>query len=164
MTEHMDDSEQAVLEGLQTRFLQALEARRSNDIDGAAELLRGILVVEPRLAEPRIELSQVLLGANQPSEAEEQLREAIRILETGGQWVDDVEEDTLLSIAYGSLGEALRRQADSDEVVFGDPRIFENLTCQARAAFDKAAALDKDNTHAWYWSHDINSGKKNAEE
>jgi len=48
----------------------------------------------------------------------------------------------------------LRRKADSDAVVFGDPGSFEGLIREAQSAFKKAAALDPDNIHAGYWSFD----------
>ena len=153
----MDDinrSEDALISGLQTRFSQALQARQRGDVDGAAELLRGILKVEPRLAEPRMELANILMGADQLEEAEEHLREAIRVLETGGQWTEDLSEEVVLSLAYGTLGEVLRRKADSDDIVFGDPGVFEGLIREAKSAFLKAAALDPDNAHAGYWSFD----------
>ncbi len=143
--------EGSVLEGLQMRFLQAMEARHAGDVDSAAELMRSILKIEPRLAEPRLELASILLGAAQLHEAEEQSREAIAILETHGQWVEDVSEEALLSLAYGTLGEALRRQADTDEVVFGDPQVWEAMIQEAKSAFTRAVALDGDNVHASYW-------------
>jgi tetratricopeptide (TPR) repeat protein len=153
----MDDinrSEDALISGLQSRFFQAVQARQRGDSDGAAELLRGILKVEPRLAEPRLELANILMVAEQLDEAEENLREAIRVLEMGGQWTEDLPSDVVLSLAYGTLGEVLRRKADSDAVVFGDPGAFEGLIRESQSALKKAAALDPNNVHAGYWSYD----------
>ena len=150
----IEREEDAIISGLQARFFEALGARQRGDADGAAELLRGILRIEPRLAEPRLELANILLAAGQHDEAEENLREAIRVLETGGQWTDDLDEDVVLSLAYGTLGEVLRQKADSDAVVFGNPSAFEGLIREAKSAFAKAAALDPDNAHAGYWSFD----------
>jgi tetratricopeptide (TPR) repeat protein len=153
----MDDtnhSEETLIAGLQARFFQAMAARERGDVDGAAELLRGILRVEPRLPEPRMELANILLIADQLVEAEEHLRAAIISLETGGQWTEDLPEGVVLSLAYGTLGEVLRRQADADAVVFGAPGAFEALLTESRASFKKAAALDPDNAHAGYWSFD----------
>ena len=99
--------EGSVLEGLQMRFLQAMEARHAGDVDSAAELMRSILKI--------------------------------------------VSEEALLSLAYGTLGEALRRQADTDEVVFGDPQVWEAMIQEAKSAFTRAVALDGDNVHASYW-------------
>jgi len=143
------------LDDLGARFLQALDARRRGDVDGAAELLRGVLKVEPRLPEPHMELAHILLETGQLDEAEEHAREAIRHLEAGGQWTDDLPESVVLGMAWDILGEVLRRIADSDEVVFGDPARFESLMKEARAAFDRAAQIDPTNDHAGGWSRDF---------
>src|SRR5438045_1051925 len=91
------------LEALQARFLQALQARTRGDVDTAAELLRGMLKVEPRLAEPRLELSHILLETGQLSEAEDQAREALRSLEGDGRWTEDLDDSQLLSLGWGTL-------------------------------------------------------------
>lgn len=152
--DNIEQQEQQRFLGLQQRFQQALQARARNDVDGAAELLRGILQIEPRLAEPRMELAHILINTNQLTEAEEHAREAIRILESGGQWTDDISADTLLSLAYTTLGEVLRLRADSDEIIFGDPEAFQRLHSESRTIFLKASALDPDNRHAIYWGFD----------
>jgi len=152
--DEIEVEEKARIAGLQSRFQQALRAREAGDVDGAAELLRGVLSVEPRLAEPRLELSHILLNTQQIEEAEEQAREAVRILETGGQWTADITADALMSLAYTTLAEILRHRADSDEIVFGDPAQFETLHSESRTLFLKASALDSSNEHAAYWGFD----------
>jgi len=146
---HEDESH---LEGLDQRLLDALEARRKGDVDAASELLRSILTVEPRLAEPRLELASMLLEAEQLQEAEAEAREAARLLDLGGQWTEDVEPGVLRSLAWNLLAEALYRQADRDEVVFGDPERWNALMTEAREAFQKAAELDPTNEHARHWA------------
>lgn len=146
------DEDESHLEGLDQRFLDALELRRRGDVDGASELLRSILGVEPRLAEPRMELASMLIEAGQLEEAEAEAREAARILDAGGQWTVDVEPDVLRSLAWNMLAEALRRQADQDEVVFGDPARWTALMDESKAAFATAARLDPTNLHARDWS------------
>lgn len=147
------DEPEAHLAGLVERFREALRLRsEKNDIDGASEILREILRVEPRLAEPRMELARILLDVGQFGEAEEQAREAIRILEAGGQWTDDLPENVVLSLAWNILAEALRRRADTDEVVFGDPDEWRHLVALARQAFKRAAELDRTNEHAAEWA------------
>lgn len=148
----LTQADEAHLAALAQRFLVALAHVRKGEVDAAAEELRGILKVEPRLAEPRIELARLLLETGQEEEAAEQTDEAIRILDGGGQWNDDLPEGVLKGLAWDLHGEALRRQADRDEVVFGDPERWRELVEQARAAFAKAAALDPDNAHAAYWA------------
>lgn len=143
---------EAHLQDLGTRFLGALERARRGDVDGAAEELRAVLKAEPRLAEPRIELARILLATDQPEEAAEQADEAIRILDGGGIWTEDLPEAVVKGVAWDLKGEALRRQSDRDEVVFGDPERWRELTEQARAAFRRAAELDPSNAHAAYWA------------
>lgn len=145
-------AEEAHLAALGQRFLGALTLMQKGDVDGAADELRAVLRVEPRLAEPRLELARLLLETDQPEEAAEEAAEAARILEGGGQWTEDVPENVLLGVAWDLHGEALRRQADRDEVIFGDPEQWRTLTEQSRASFKKAAALDPDNAHAAWWA------------
>lgn len=153
------------LDGLDQRFLAALAARRQGDLDSAAELLLSILKVEPRLAEPHLELASILLDTDQVTEAELHADEAVRLLESGPPWTDDLPAPVLKSLAWGMLGEALRRQADSDAVVFGDPREFELLMGRARSAFSKAAALDPENAHADHWRFNLGvRGGESADE
>lgn len=145
------DTESAHLDGLDQRFLSALNARRNGDLDACAELLRGVIQAEPRLAEPHMELASLLLEVQQVAEAQEHAEEAVRLLETGEPWTDDLPANVVRSLAWNLLAEALRRRADSDEVVFGDPAVFEQLMGRAKSAFGKAAALDPDNAHADHW-------------
>lgn len=133
---------------LAPRFLDALRAVEAHDVDGAGEILRGILRVEPRLAEPRMELARLLLETGQLDEAEEHAREALRILEAGGQWNDDLPEGALLSLCVDLLGEILRQRADADEVVFGDPEVWKALMNESIALFRRAHQLDPENEHA----------------
>ena len=147
-----EQKDEAHLAGLGEEFLKALEHRRAGQVDACRESLQEILAVEPRLPEPRMELSSIALEAGQLEEAEAQAEEAIRLLEADGQWTAEVAEEVLLSMAWSLLGEALRRQAEVDDVVFGDPAVFEQLTRRARSAFIKAEALDPDNDHAADWA------------
>lgn len=148
-------NDDAHLDGLGERFYRALDLARDRDLDGAADLLSGILKIEPRLGEPHLELARILAETGQLDEAEAHAREAVRILESGGQWVDDLPEPVLQSLAHGLLGEVLRRRADSDEVVFGDPKSWESLMKEAKAAFARASELDPTNTGAQAWSREL---------
>jgi tetratricopeptide (TPR) repeat protein len=138
------------LEGLEELFLSAMDARRKADFDQATKLLHKVLRREPRLAEPRLELAGLLMEAGQLDEAVEQAREATRILDAGGQWNLDVPAHAMRSLAWDTLGEAIRRTADQDSVVFGDPEVWKGLMDEAKAAFRTAAQLDPDNAHASY--------------
>lgn len=162
--DELEQEDRARMAGLQARFQQALVARERDDVDGAAELLRSVLAAEPRLAEPRLELAHILMNTRQLDEAEEQAREALRILQTGGQWTDDIDEDTLLSHAYTTLAEILRQRADDDTIIFGDPEAFQKLQSESRTLFRKASALDPNNQHAIYWGFDERRYRKPEEE
>lgn len=139
---------EAHLKALEPRFLAALRARETNDPDRAIELLTEILRAEPRLAEPQLEMAGILLDLHRLEEAESYAREAVRILEGGGQWIDDLPENEVLSSAWTLLGEILRCRADADEIVFGDPVVWKTLVGDARAAFLRATRLDPTNAHA----------------
>lgn len=141
-----DASAEPHLAGLDTQFIAAMDARTAGRTDQAVDLFTKILVREPRLAEPRIELGAMRLEMGQIDEAEEQAREAVRILENGGQWTEDVPENVLHAMAWALLGSVLKERAASDEVVFGDPAVFRDLLEQSRVAFAKAAELDPDDT------------------
>jgi tetratricopeptide (TPR) repeat protein len=155
--------DEAHLEGLDKRLLDALQARRKGDVDAASELLRSILSVEPRLAEPRVELASMLLEAEQLEEAEAEAREATRLLDLGGQWTEDVDPDIMRSLAWNLLAETLRRQADQDAVVFGDPERWAALMTESGEAFKKAASLDPTNEHAGHWAFGMGRGASSEE-
>jgi tetratricopeptide (TPR) repeat protein len=149
----MTDQQQFVddeshLEALQAQFMVGLECTQAGHLDRAAELFRNILKKEPRLAEPRMELARLLLDTGQVDEASEQLAEAISVFEKGGQWIDGIPENTVLSAAYALLGESFQRQANVDEVVFGQPEKWKRLMEKAKAAFARAKTLDPENTEA----------------
>ena len=146
-----DLHDEAHLAPLATRFMQALERRRSGQIDRAADDLRAILRVEPRLGEPHMELASIHLSLEQPARAVEHAREAVRLLGSGARWNEDLPENVVRSLAHNLLGEALRMVADQDSVVFGDPEQWKALMEESRAEFKAAAALDPDNQHA-SWS------------
>ena len=161
MTDKLDiDGAETHLEGLDQQFMDGLKRLESGDVDSAAEVFRRILYAEPRLAEPRIELARILMETRQLKEAEAEIREAIRILENGGQWIEVLSEAQVQSVAYGILAEVLRVLAEGDELVFGDPETWRNVVDEAHAAFRKARELDPENAHADYWAGglDVDAG------
>jgi tetratricopeptide (TPR) repeat protein len=137
------------LEGLFTAALLKLE---EGDPEGAREDLEAILKVDPRLAEPRLELARLLLQADEFDQAEDQAREGLRILETGGQWAEGLDENVLLGHAWSLLGECLRCKAGTDEVLFGERDRWEALVQESKTAFEKAAAVDPSNSEAKNWA------------
>ncbi len=133
---------------LAIRFMNALERRRAGQLDRASEEPRSILRVEPRLAEPHMELASIHLAMEQPERGLEHAREAVRLLESSARWNEDLPENVLKSLAHNLLGEAMRKMADQDSVVFGAPEKWKTLMEQAKHAFRTAAALDPENQHA----------------
>jgi tetratricopeptide (TPR) repeat protein len=123
--------------------MQALERRNAGKVDEATDALLALLRIEPRLAEPRLELGAIHLETGRLEEAEAEAREAIRILDAGGAWTEDLPENVLLGMGWALLGEVLKQMASTDEVVFGeDPTRFRELIAQSQVAFRRAAELD----------------------
>jgi len=158
------DSPEDHLAGLDEQFMQGVTRMEKGDIDGAAELFRRVLQAEPRLAEPRIELARILIETRQVDEAEAEIREAIRLLESGGQWLDAIPEHQVQSIAYGLLAEALRLRGEADEIVFGDPETWRAIVDESHAAFRKARELDPENSHAEYWASSFDLDAKKVDD
>lgn len=138
------------LAALEPRFLAALQKKDAGALDEAEDELRAVIRAEPRLAEPHLELARLLLDTDRVEEAEEHAREAIEHLAAGGAWVEEVPEHELTALAHAVLAEALRRRADEDDVIFGDPEVFRRLVAEARAHFAKAAELDPGDHYASY--------------
>ncbi len=130
------------LEGLDLRFLRALELRRAGDAPGAAEVLREVLRIEPRLPEPHLELAHIHLETDELAEAELHAREAARLLDAGGQWNQDIPSEVMRGLAWSTLGEALRRRADDDLALMGNPETWRALVAEAASCFQRAAMLD----------------------
>ena len=139
------------LDELSQHFMAALRAKEAGKVDIAEDTLRDILRSEPRLAEPRMELARLLLDSARLEDAETHAKEALEQLEAGNQWLDDLTPEVVLAVCHGLLAEILRRRADEDDVIFGDPDTFKDLVNEARIHFAKAAALDpSDETSSYY--------------
>jgi len=142
--------EAAELDALGERFLDALMSVRAGNMDAAEDALRAILNVEPRLPEPRLELARILLDSDRLEDAEAQAREARGYLEADGQWTDDLPANVVLALCYGLIAEILRRRADEDNVIFGDPDAFRALVTESQELFTKASELDPSDEYASY--------------
>jgi tetratricopeptide (TPR) repeat protein len=138
------------LEQLGQAFMEALRIKEAGSLDDAHEALTSILKQEPRLAEPRMELARILLDTDRVEEAEEHARQALGDLENHGQWVEDIGENTVLALAHALLAEALRRRADDDDIIFGDPETFAALLKESRSHFSKASELDPSDAYSSY--------------
>jgi tetratricopeptide (TPR) repeat protein len=143
-----DDDE--ALDALAQQFMAALTARDEGRVDDAEEDLRAILKTEPRLPEPRLELARVLLDTDRIEEAEAQAREALADLEKSGPWTEQLEPDVVMALGKALLAEVLRRRADEDDVVFGDPGRFNALVKESQALFAEASRLDPSDEYASY--------------
>jgi hypothetical protein len=147
---NVPDPEEAALEKLSERFLTALAQKDAGRVDEAEDALRAIVAEEPRLAEPRLELARLLLDTERLSEAGEQAREGLAQLEKTGAWTDEIPPNIVLGLSHALLAEILRRRADDDDVIFGDPDEFHALVNEAKLHFDKAASLDPSDEYASY--------------
>lgn len=147
----VDPREQELLSGLEQRFLAALADKDEGRLDAAEDALRDILKTEPRLPEVHLELARLLLDTDRVADAEPHAREAITWLEQGGQWTDEIPENVVQALAHALLAEILRRRADEDDVIFGDPAGFRALVDEAKRHFARAAELDPSDAYSsWH--------------
>lgn len=158
------EHEETHLANLGPRFLEALKLREAGKTDEAVDIFYEVLRQEPRLAEPRMELARVFLEQGRLEEAEEEGREAVRLLEGGGQWLAEIDEPVVQSLAWALLGEILKERASSDEVVFGDPDVFRSLIAESRAAYARAAELDPTDTASRLNALEMGEGSDEGEE
>jgi tetratricopeptide (TPR) repeat protein len=153
------NNEDVALEALSARFLEALDHKDKGRVDDAEDALRAILREEPRLAEPRMELARLLLDTERLDAAESEAREALEQLEATGPWLEEPEAEIVEAIAHALLAEILRRRADDDNVIFGDPAAFKALVQEARSHFEQAAALDPSNDYSSYYAFFLGVGQ-----
>lgn len=145
-----EELEQQALEALSQRFIEALQHKHEGRHDDAEDIFREIIRVEPRLAEPHMELARLLLDTDRTEAAEPHAREALIHLEASGQWTDEIPENVVHALAHALLAEILRRRADEDDVIFGDPATFNELVRESRELFEKASSLDPADEYASY--------------
>lgn len=150
MSHDIDQQEQEALIELEGRFALALAAKAAGKLDDAEDEFRAILRAEPRLPEPRMELARLLADSDRLQEAEEHSREALRVLDNGGQWTDELPEEVLHALAHALLAEILRRHADEDDVIFGDPEEFKRIVEESRVHFARAHELDPSDEYSSY--------------
>lgn len=151
-------AQDAHLESLGPKFMAALAERRGGRDDQALKMLKEILKVEPRLPEPRLEIGRIYLDMGRLEDAREESAEALRVFESGGQWLEDLPLEVVLSTAHGQLAEILRQLADTDQVIFGDPEVYKSLLVKAKVHFAKARDLDGSNAHADFYAFYLGTG------
>lgn len=160
----MAESPESHLDTLGPRFFAAVQLRGEGRVDDALEAFAAVLRIEPRLAEPRLEIARIHLETGRLEDAEAEAREGLRILEAGGQWTDDLPENVVLAVAHALVGEILKEKAASDEVVFGDPERFVALLEESRRAFARAAELDPSDQTSWVNALELAEERRDREE
>ena len=136
------------LPGLAKSMQKALKLREKGENARATTLFREILLAEPRLAEPRLELAWLAAEASDWDEAEQQARMAVEILEAGGQWNDDLSPPQLLAFALTMLGEVIVRPLEEGDLFLVDREGFTRRWNEAAELFSKAVELDGENEDA----------------
>lgn len=145
-----ESDEEAALQALSATFLRAIAAKEKGDVDEAEDLFREILRTEPRLPEPHLELARLLLDTDRVSAAEPYAREGLAHLEASGPWTDELPDEVVHALAHALLAEILRRRADEEDVIFGDPEAFHALVREAREHFEVAARFDPSDEYSSY--------------
>lgn len=142
---------QSPFQELERQFMAAVRARNAGEVDQALDLFETILAQEPRMAEVHIELAHIGIDTGRLEDAEGHARRALELLAGSGLWLETFELTTVTSVAHSLLAEALRRRADEDDIIFGDPATFMALVKEAKQHFDRAAELDPgDATSSYY--------------
>lgn len=137
--------------------MSAVRARNASQLDKAIDLFEALLSQDPRLAEVHIELAHIGLDTSRLEDAEGHAKQAIDLLESNGIWLETFELDTVKSVAYALLAEALRRRADEDDVIFGDPEVFRSLVAESKKNFEIAAGLDPNDAASSYYAFFLGS-------
>lgn len=140
---------------LGAKLQKAMEFRAAGDAEQAHKLLREILITDPRLAEPRLELAGIAAGREDWDEAEEQARAALGLLRSGGQWTAAVSPLKLQSFATNLLGEVIYRSLECGDLMFRDAAKFDLRWNEAATLFAAALQLDPENEDAQYWTNHV---------
>ena len=86
------------------------------------------------------------------ADAETHAREGLSHLEQTGPWTDELPENVVKGVAHALLAEILRRIADEDDVIFGDPDRFRQLVEESKQHFETASRLDSDDSYSSYYA------------
>jgi Tfp pilus assembly protein PilF len=132
-------------EHLEKIFMEAVEANNGGRTEQAEKLFKDVLAEEPRMTEPRLELASIYLRRGQLEEAEEQAREALHYLERGWKWLEELTDDQMLAHACNLLGEILKQQSTSDDVMRQGDGAIRQRWQEAGELFERAAELDPEN-------------------
>ena len=147
----MDKNWQAPYEqgDLEAAFLGAVEAMGQGDLESAETGFRTVLLGDPRLPEPRLELAVILYRRTELEEAEEQARLALDQLERGWHWLDNFEPSQLQSHGHNLLGEIILASAGGNEKEsLPSADVLDERWAEAEACFKRAVGLDPSNREA----------------
>ena len=142
------DAPEAHLQRLEPLLEKALSLRGDGKDEEAIGLLREILQADPRLAEPRLELSHIAAAEGDWQESETQARMAVEALRAGGQWTLDLEANEILSFALNLLGEVVVRGLEEGDLLMTDRAEFVARWNEASGFFREAWEGDKSNKDA----------------
>ena len=137
-----------LLEALEVKMRAALDARGAEDHAEAEKIYQAILRDEPRLAEPRLELSHMAAMREDWPEAQEQARTAVDCLRRGGAWTVDLKADELLSFSLNLLGEVMVRSVEEGDLFLTDRPRFVEIWNEANGYFLEAVELNAENEDA----------------
>ena len=140
--------EQVVLNKLSQAFQEAMALRSAGKTEAAEKALLEILKLEPRLAEPRIELAHIAFSNGDIEQAESQTRQALNSLRANGQWTEDLKPEVLLSYTLNLLGEILISRFNERSVDEDDFTQYETAWNEAASLFSQAVEVDPENREA----------------
>ena len=83
-----DMSREEDLRPLEKLFMNAMEFRQVGEVEKSEQILIRILKQEPRLPDPNLELAHIYLISEKFDEGLEHIKDTIRYLKNGGQWLE----------------------------------------------------------------------------
>lgn len=137
--------EQLELEGL---FMEGVEAMQKGETSRAEESFRAVLLKDPRLPEPRLELAMILFRRDDMEEAEEQARFALEQIEKGWHWLDVMTDEELHAHALTLVAEILVARTSGDGVEVVDGEVLRETWTEAERMLRRAVQLDPHNGDA----------------
>lgn len=133
---------------LEAVFMEGVEAMQGGDIPRAEVCFRSVLVKDPRLPEPRLELAMILFRREDLEEAEEQARFALEQVEKGWHWLDVMTDEELHAHALTLLAEILTARTLAEGLEVADGETLQETWSEAERLLRRAVQLDPHNGDA----------------
>jgi tetratricopeptide (TPR) repeat protein len=130
---------------LEKGFMSAVRAQNAGETDKALKLFKEVLLSEPRLPEPRLEVASILFDKGDLEEAEAHAREALHWAEAGWHWLDDFTEGQLMAYACNLVAEILKARTLDKEGLKQGEDVIRRLWREAGKFIARAARYDSDN-------------------